>query len=252
MAHIIAENVVVEFPIYQGTQRSMRKTFLAAATGGKLSGTDRGVSVRAIDNLTLHIENGERVGLLGHNGSGKTTMLRALSGIYEPASGRLDVQGSVTSLLDIAQGFDVDATGEENIVLRAITMGLPVRTIRPLIPEISEFSGLGDYLKLPVRTYSSGMTLRLAFAISTSVGADILLMDEWLSVGDDEFRERAKERLTHLINQSGIVVLASHDKDLLHRVCSRILHISHGKIVHEERGQSASSGGTTETVGQAV
>lgn len=234
MAHITADDLVVEFPIYQGAQRSMRKTFLSAATGGKLSGTDKRVTVRAVDGMSFSIRDGERIGLLGHNGSGKTTLLRALSGIYEPTSGRLDIEGSVTSLLDIATGFDTDATGDENILLRGITMGLSRKRIRPHVDEIAEFSGLGEYLKLPVRTYSSGMMMRLAFAISTSVGSDILLMDEWLSVGDDEFRERASERLTHLMNRSAIVVIASHDKKMLARTCSRILHVSHGKIVNEE------------------
>lgn len=234
MAHITAQDLVVEFPIYQGAQRSMRKTFLKAATGGKLSGSDKRVSVRAVDGMSFHFGDGERIGLLGHNGSGKTTLLRALSGIYEPTSGRLEIEGSVTSLLDIATGFDSDATGEENIVLRGITMGLSPKRIRPHADEIADFSGLGEYLKLPVRTYSSGMMMRLAFAISTSVGSDILLMDEWLSVGDDEFRERASDRLTHLMNRSAIVVIASHDQAMLARTCSRILHVSHGKIVGEE------------------
>lgn len=212
----------------------MRKTFLMAATGGKMSSTDKRVTVRAVDGVSLHIPDGERVGLYGHNGSGKTTLLRALSGIYEPTSGRLDVSGTVTSLLDIATGFDTDATGYENIILRGITMGHAPKRIRPHIDEIAEFSGLGEYLKLPVRTYSSGMMMRLAFSISTSVGSDILLMDEWLSVGDDDFKARVSERLTHLINRSAIVVIASHDKDLLARTCNRILHVSHGKIVREE------------------
>jgi lipopolysaccharide transport system ATP-binding protein len=234
MAHITARDLVVEFPIYQGAQRSMRKTFLSAATGGKLANADKRVSVRAVDGMSFHIADGERIGLLGHNGSGKTTLLRALTGIYEPTSGYLDVAGSVMSLLDIATGFDTDATGFENIVLRGITMGVPPKRIRPQIDEIAEFSGLGEYLKLPVRTYSSGMMMRLAFAISTSISSDILLMDEWLSVGDDDFRQKASERLTHLMNRSAIVVIASHDKELLARTCSRILHVSHGKILDEE------------------
>lgn len=234
MAHIIAKDLIVEFPIYQGAQRSMRKTFLKAATGGKLAGSDSRVTVRAVDGATFSINDGERVGLLGHNGSGKTTLLRALSGVYEPAGGTLEIAGSVTSLLDIAQGFDFDSSGIENITLRAITMGISPKRIKPHIDEICDFSGLGDYLKLPVRTYSSGMMMRLAFAISTSVTSDVLLMDEWLSVGDDDFRARATERLNHLFNRAAIVVIASHDTALLARTCTRILHVEHGKIVREE------------------
>ena len=234
MAHIIAKDLVVEFPIYQGAQRSMRKTFLKAATGGKLADSDSRVTVRAVDRSTFSIHDGERVGLLGHNGSGKTTLLRALSGVYEPASGSLDIAGSVTSLLDIAQGFDLDSSGIENITLRAITIGSSPKEIKPHIDEICDFSGLGDYLKLPVRTYSSGMMMRLAFAISTSIGSDILLMDEWLSVGDDDFKARATDRLNHLFNRASIVVIASHDTALLARTCTRILHVEHGKILREE------------------
>lgn len=234
MPHIIAKDLVVEFPIYQGAQRSMRKTFLAAATGGKLAQTDSRVTVRAVDSATFAINDGERIGLLGHNGSGKTTLLRALSGVYEPASGTLDMAGTVSSLLDIGQGFDPDSTGLENITLRAITMGFSPKQIKPHIDEICDFSGLGEYLKLPVRTYSSGMMMRLAFAISTAVDADILLMDEWLSVGDETFQERAAERLNHLFNRAAIVVIASHDKALLARTCTRILHVEQGKILHEE------------------
>jgi lipopolysaccharide transport system ATP-binding protein len=248
MAHIIAKDLVVEFPIYQGAQRSMRKTFLKAATGGKLAGTDSRVTVRAVDGSTFTINDGERIGLLGHNGSGKTTLLRALSGVYEPASGILDMAGSVTSLLDIGQGFDFDSSGIENITLRAITMGISPKRIKPHIDEICDFSGLGDYLKLPVRTYSSGMMMRLAFAISTAVGADILLMDEWLSVGDEDFRERAAERLTHLINRAAIVVIASHDTALLARTCTRILHVEHGKIVREETVQQLTGSDHAEKV----
>ncbi|MFJ3157101.1 ABC transporter ATP-binding protein [Pseudomonas protegens] len=234
MAHIIAKDLVVEFPIYQGAQRSMRKTFIKAATGGKLAGSESRVTVRAVDGISFSINHGERIGLLGHNGSGKTTLLRALSGVYEPASGTLDMVGSITSLLDIAQGFDLDSSGIENITLRAITMGSSPKRIKPHIDEICDFSGLGDYLKLPVRTYSSGMMMRLAFAISTSVGSDILLMDEWLSVGDEDFKAQATERLTHLFNRAAIVVIASHDTALLARTCTRILHVEHGKILREE------------------
>lgn len=234
MAHIKANNLVVEFPIYQNSERSMRKTIIQAATGGRLEGNNRRVVIRAIDGINFTIRDGDRIGLVGHNGSGKSTLLRVLSDIYEPAGGVLDIDGSVSSLLDIGMGFDPEATGKENIILRAITMGVSPKRIRPKIDEIMEFSGLGDYLHLPVRTYSSGMMLRLAFSVSTAIGADILLMDEWLSVGDEDFQKKASQRMHDLINQSSIVVLASHDHHLLHRVCNRIFHLEHGKIVRED------------------
>ena len=147
---------------------------------------------------------GERVGLIGHNGSGKTTLLRTLSGVYAPVRGELKVQGKIASLLDVSMGLDPDATGFENIYLRGILDGLKPARIRSKIDEIADFSELGDYLNLPVRTYSSGMMLRLAFAISTSVEADILIMDEWLSVGDAEFSIKAAERLEGLVGKASI------------------------------------------------
>jgi lipopolysaccharide transport system ATP-binding protein len=232
---IVARNISVEFPIYENSHRSLKKAVLNLTTGGRI-GQDAGrhAVVRAIDDLSFSFTEGDRVGLVGHNGSGKTTLLRTLSGVYSPVRGELKVQGKIASLLDVSMGLDPDATGFENIYLRGILDGLKPARIRSKIDEIADFSELGDYLNLPVRTYSSGMMLRLAFAISTSVEADILIMDEWLSVGDADFSVKAAERLEGLVGKAAVLVVASHDPSLVARVCNRRIAMEHGKMVSDE------------------
>ena len=236
MARIIAQNIAVEFPIYGAKSRSLKNTFMRAATGGLLA-RDAGhrVVVRALHNLSFQFDVGDRIGIVGHNGSGKSTLLRVLAGAYEPVSGDIDVTGKVASMLSIALGMDYEATGYENIYLRATVMGMRPSEIEPLIGEISEFSELGDYLDMPVRTYSSGMAMRLAFAVSTSVSADIILMDEWLNVGDPSFSEKAQTRLARLLDQAKILVFASNDESMIRRNCNRILRLDHGELAALER-----------------
>lgn len=202
------------------------------ATGGRISrDAGRGVTVRALDGIDLDIREGERIGLTGHNGSGKSTLLRVLAGVYEPTEGRLEVCGRVASLLDISIGMDVEASGLENIFLKGLLLGFSRNDIQQKVEEIMDFSGLGDYIDMPVRTYSSGMVMRLAFSIATSIEADILLMDEWLSVGDADFVKKAEDRLKSLIHQTPILVIASHSKEILQEVCSRVMRLEGGKII---------------------
>ncbi len=235
MAHISAKGVCVEFPIWSPSRRSLKSAVLRATTGGRLAReTSTWVVIQALNELSFEFSRGDRVGLVGHNGSGKTTLLRVLTGIYEPVRGQLDVTGRISSLLDLSLGMDHEATGYENIVLRGVLMGLSPSAIEGKVDEIAEFSELGDYLSMPIRTYSSGMLLRLAFSVSTSIAPEILLLDEWLSVGDAGFREKAEQRLLELIESSAIVVLASHDVNLIRRFCSRTLRLEHGRIVSEE------------------
>ncbi|MCA7085499.1 ABC transporter ATP-binding protein [Cupriavidus sp. DB3] len=233
-SYLIANEISVEFPIYENSHRSLKKAVLNLTTGGRI-GQDAGrhAIVTALDQLSFRIGDGERVGLVGHNGSGKTTLLRTLSGVYAPVRGKLETRGKIASLLDVSMGLDPDATGFENIYLRGIIDGLKPATIRSKIDEIADFSELGEYLNLPVRTYSSGMMLRLAFAISTSVEADILIMDEWLSVGDADFNAKAAKRLERLIGNASILVLASHDAQLVDRICTRRIVMEHGRIVSD-------------------
>jgi lipopolysaccharide transport system ATP-binding protein len=234
MAFISAKDVVVEFPILGNIHRSMKRAMLNAATGGRIAATDTSRHVvRALDGVSFSIKEGDRVGLVGHNGSGKTTLLRALSGVYEPIAGTLEVTGRVATLLDLSLGIDPDATGLENIMLRGVLAGLHPKQIRDKMDEIALFTELGDYLEMPVRTYSSGMQLRLAFAVSTSVEADIVLMDEWLNVGDQSFSAKASKRLEQLVNRSPILVLATHDHQLIRSVCNRVFRLEHGALREE-------------------
>ena len=232
MAHIHARDVVIEFPLFGSIHRSLKSTVLHVATGGRLAtDTAHRMVVRALDGLSFDIREGDRVGLTGHNGAGKTTLLRALSGVYEPIRGTLDVSGRVASLLDLSLGVDQDASGYENIMLRGALAGLQPAQVRVKMEEIAEFTELGDYLEMPVRTYSSGMQLRLLFAVSTSIDADILLMDEWLSVGDAAFSKKASQRLEDLVERTPILILASHSPDLIRKVCNRVFRLEHGALV---------------------
>jgi lipopolysaccharide transport system ATP-binding protein len=231
MARVAATSVTIEFPIYDLTHRSLKKKLISATTGGRI-GRDASnrLAVRALDDISFVLSPGDRVGLVGHNGAGKTTLLRVLSGVYEPVAGTLHVEGRVASLLDLALGIDPEASGYENIVLRSLLMGLRSGDIERRIDEIAEFTELGEYLDMPLRTYSAGMLLRLAFAVSTSVDADILLMDEWLGVGDSEFQPKARRRMADLVARAKIFVVASHNHDLLKQVCNRFFRLEHGRM----------------------
>jgi lipopolysaccharide transport system ATP-binding protein len=232
---IVADRIVVRFPIYNLAHRSLKRVVLHATTGGRVAreSGSRAV-VCALDGVSFSIKPGDRVGLVGHNGSGKTTLLRVLTGVYEPVEGSLLVNGRVAALLDLSLGMDPEATGYENILLRAVIAGLTPKDVEEKMEEIAEFTELDDYLEMPVRTYSSGMLVRLAFAVSTSVDADILLMDEWLSAGDADFSKKAAARLDRLVDRTPILVLASHDMNLVSRTCNRIFRFEHGRMVEEQ------------------
>ena len=232
MSSIQAVDLVIEFPIYGIESRSFKNSAIRVATGGILGkdSADR-VVVRAVDEVSFELKAGDRLGLLGHNGSGKTTLLRALAGVYEPVRGSLMVKGRVASMLSISLGMELEATGLENIYLRGIVMGLSKNKIKGLVDDVCEFADLGNYIHMPLRTYSSGMSMRLAFAMSTSVAADIILMDEWLSVGDAEFVQKAEKRLQDMTKQAEILVIASHNPALLAANCNQIANFEHGRIV---------------------
>ena len=228
---ICAENLSVVFNIYNSPHRSFKKKLLHLTTGGRISSEASGeVSVQALDGISFNVSEGDRLGLSGHNGSGKSTLLRVLAGVYEPTSGLLDVQGRIASLLDISIGMDQESSGIENIYLRGILLGLSKKEIQRKADEIVDFSELGDFIDLPIRTYSSGMWMRLAFSIATSIEADILLMDEWLSVGDADFVKKAEERLRHIVKKTPILVIASHSMEVLNEVCNRQITLEGGKI----------------------
>ncbi|MCO4318391.1 ABC transporter ATP-binding protein [Phyllobacterium sp. 21LDTY02-6] len=231
MSSIRLQNVSVEFPIYNSSSRSLKNRVLSIATGGKIERRSDGlIIVRGLDDVSLQFNDGDRVGLIGHNGSGKTTLLRVLSGIYTPTRGSALIRGHAVSLININLGIDPDATGRENIRLRSAMMGMEPKEIAEKFEQIAEFSGLGEFLDVPFRTYSSGMQLRLAFATSTAVRPEILIMDEWLSTGDEDFKERANQRMRELVDSTKILVLASHSKELMLKNCNRVIWLEHGRI----------------------
>lgn len=189
--------------------------------------------VHALKNISLEINSGERVGLLGHNGAGKSTFLKTVAGLYPISSGHLNVEGQVRSLFDLSLGFEPDATGRENILYRGLLLGLSPRFMREKEAEIVEFADLGDFIDYPIKTYSAGMQVRLAFAISTAVGGDVLLLDEVIGAGDANFMAKAKQRITQLIERAEILVLASHDFGALSSICNRGLVFHKGQVIFD-------------------
>ncbi len=221
MAHIKLDQASVEIPIYSNHNRSIKNSLLKNLTKDKVLPH----SVTALNNITLDLRDGDRLGVMGPNGAGKSTLLRTLAGVYTPSSGSIEVSGSIASLIDISLGMDSEATGYENIRMRAIMMGIKLKEIKLIEEEIAEFTELGKFLELPIRTYSNGMHMRLGFAVSTTVPADIILMDEWLSVGDSDFLIKAEKRLHDYIQKSSILVIASHSEDLISKTTNQVIHL---------------------------
>lgn len=234
MAHLEIQNVAVEFPIYHANARSLKNRLIGRMSlGGRIGeDTSHRVCVKALDSISLAFEHGDRVALLGANGSGKSTLLRVLAGIYEPIRGRVQSEGRIATLFDIAHGFDPESTGYENIFLRGLFLGMSRSEIRERRDAIAAFTELGDYLAMPLRTYSSGMMLRLAFAVSTHVDAEILLMDEWIGAGDMAFTKRAESCLAELVGGAAIVVLASHSEEIVRRTCNKAVLLRRGMVAH--------------------
>ncbi len=232
MASIILERVTVDFPIYNAKKRSLKSELIRRTVGGHIEAIDDNhVSVMALRDISLTLRDGDRLGLVGHNGAGKSTLLRVLSGVYEPPIGRVTIEGSISSLTDMMMGMDIEATGYENILLRSVFLGLSVKQANANIDEIEKFTELGQFLKLPMRTYSSGMMVRLAFAISTAVTPEILIMDELIGAGDAAFINKAEARMNGLIGRTHILVLASHSEDMIRRLCNKAALMNEGKLL---------------------
>ena len=225
---ISCRDLTLRFPVYGVDAKSLKKHLAKITVGGRLGRSHGTTEVTALSGLNLELKAGDRLGLVGHNGSGKTTLLRALSGAYEPDEGSIEVRGHIAALLDLNLGIDPTATGFDNIRLRGRIAGLSSKEIDRRLPEIAEFSGLGAFLAMPVKTYSAGMQARLAFAAATAVEADVLLMDEWIAVGDADFQKIAHRRLLKLVERAGILVLASHDVELLRLYCNKVMRLEGG------------------------
>ena len=230
-ALIEVKNLSVLFPLYHGSSRSLKKMVVAAASGRLAQDKQQRVVVQALTNIDLRLNSGDRLGLVGSNGAGKTTLLRVLAGIYEPVLGSLRVRGSLNALLDPNLGMNVELTGRENILLRGLYNGLPRSALPRLEEDVAEFAELSDFLDLPVRIYSAGMVVRLGFALATAIKPQILLMDEWFLAGDAVFMDKAKARLEEMVRGADILVLSSHQNDIIRQWCSRVLWLNQGKVM---------------------
>lgn len=223
--------VSLDFPIFNASSRSLKSQLLNIATGGFLRHTGRDfVEVRALSEISLSLQEGDRLAIFGHNGAGKSSFLRLVAGIYEPTLGTVKSSGSLGSLIDVGLGMNPESTGRENIYLRGALMGLNKKAIKDVEKNVIEFSELGEFIDLPVRTYSTGMQMRLAFAVSTVIEPDILLMDEWLSVGDEKFKSRAESRINAMVEKTKILILATHSSELALRTCNRAIWLEHGRM----------------------
>ena len=231
MAAIALKNVTVQIPIYDIGGSSLRKAILSKTVGGRFERSGSHLVVDALKDVSFEAHDGDRVALVGNNGSGKSTLLRVLSDVYPATAGSVQVVGEVSPMFDAMLGMSMDATGMENIWICGRLWGLSQTQIKDSLDDISEFTELGDYLNVPVRTYSTGMMLRLAFAIATVRDPEILLLDEVVGVGDSAFFEKAFRRLQGIIRRSQILFLASHIDDILRKVCNKAIWLDHGKLV---------------------
>lgn len=232
MPYIKLENVTLEYPLFNTESTSIKHHFLRVATGGRIAVNSRkNTVVKALSNINLNIKDGDRIGIIGHNGAGKSTLLRCITGIYQPTTGTIARRGSVAPLIEIGAGMEPELSGYDNIKRLLRIQNNADEDSMKLTENIAEFSELHDFLSLPVRTYSSGMLMRLMFSVSTVSNPDILVMDEFFSVGDESFREKAESRLISNINKSSILVFASHNENLIKKFCNIFLKLKHGKIV---------------------
>ncbi len=219
----------VDFPIFDAKTRSLKKSVLGRA-GGRIGTESKVPIIEALRDITLSLNQGDRVALVGHNGAGKSTLLRLMAGIYEPTRGKAAVRGKVAPIFDLAVGMDPEISGMENIIIRGLFLGMTKKQMEARLDDIAEFTELGDYLEMPLRAYSTGMRVRLALGVVTSIDPEILLLDEGIGAVDAEFLAKARGRLNELVARSGILVFASHSDEFLEELCDTALWMEHGTI----------------------
>jgi len=232
MTKIILKNASVDYEIHNTKTQSLKSKIVKSFTGGiiRYNAHDSSIKVSALSDISLSIIKGDKIGIIGNNGAGKTTILRVLSGIYEPTNGFVEITGNVLPLIDINLGLDSDATGIQNIKLRSVMMGIDENDFEDYLTEVVKFADIGEFIYLPMRTYSSGMQLRLSFAASTVISPDILIMDEWISTGDENFSKKANIKLKEIIDKTNILILASHNLKLIEELCNKVLWLEKGKV----------------------
>jgi lipopolysaccharide transport system ATP-binding protein len=230
MASVLVEGVSIQFPIYHGNARSLKKTMLAVASNRMGENQKHRVVVEALRDVSFSLQAGDRLALVGGNGAGKTTLLRSLAGVYEPTVGRVRVQGMVGALLDANLGMNPELSGRENIMLRGLYNGMSHREIAKMAEDVAEFAELGEFLELPVRFYSSGMAVRLAFGMATAIRPQVLLMDEWFLAGDAAFMDKARQRMESLVREAEILVLSTHNDGIVMEWATRVIWLDQGRV----------------------
>ncbi len=238
MSQILLKNVILDYPVYGSSPRVFARRLLSLASAGTIKSNDKYDVIRGLNGIDLELNPGDRLGIVGGNGAGKTTLLKTISGIYHPTQGICKTKGKVTSLISFGFGMEEDATGFQNIILGGIVLGYTKKQMQEKFSEIEEFTELGDFLHMPIRTYSAGMKLRLAFGIATSVEPEILVIDEGIGAGDSSFYKKATTRIESFLNKASILVLASHSDDLISQFCNKAIYMAKGKI---EKAGSVSS-----------
>lgn len=229
---IALDHVSVVYPVKTPHALSLQRALYRSVGGLIMGGKGQTVaSVHALRDISLTIPDGTRLAVLGHNGAGKTTLLRLISGVYPPTQGRLHLHGKISALTDMTLGMEPEETGRKNIIFRLVFMGYDFRTARAALDEIIAFSDLGEFIDMPVRTYSTGMYLRLAFAIATHFQPDILILDEIIGAGDEAFQKKALARIDSLLNAARIVLFSSHEVDAIERYCNRAIVLEHGRLI---------------------
>jgi homopolymeric O-antigen transport system ATP-binding protein len=228
---IVLNDVGVNIPIFDISRASLKSALIGRTVGGRFGQSGSYVTVSALKNINFEAHDRDRIALVGDNGSGKSTLLRVISGVYPPTSGTVNILGNVSPMFDATLGMNMDATGLENIQIAGTIWGMTRSEIKNSLDDIADFTELGEYLKVPVRTYSNGMMLRLAFAIATVRDPEILLIDEIIGVGDMGFFEKAFTRLQKLVERSRILIVAAHDDNILRRLCDKAVWLSHGNLV---------------------
>ncbi len=231
MASIVVSDLSVDFPLYHAESRSLKKVVLSAATSRLGKDRKQRLVVHAVRDVSFRLAAGDRLGLVGDNGAGKTTLLRALAGIYEPVKGALSIHGRLTAMLDLSQGMNMDLTGRENIHLFGLYKKLSALETTRLEEDVVEFCELDQFIDIPVRTYSAGMTVRLSFALATAVRPEILIMDEWFLAGDAGFIEKARHRLESVVRGADILVMSSHSAGIIKEWCNRVIWLDRGRIM---------------------
>lgn len=228
MPSIFLEHVHLHYPVFVPVTPSGEDSDNPQAGSGVRASGKRRRYVEALKDISFSLESGNRLALVGRNGSGKSTLLRLLGGIYHPTAGKIKIEGSVAPLFNVGLGMRPESTGRRNIILRGLLRGLSAKQAREKVDEIAEFADIGPFLDLPVRTYSTGMAMRLSFAMGTAFSPEILLLDEWIGAGDHAFRDKAMGRMNSLVDNASIAVIASHNRPLLRKVCNTALWLERG------------------------